>query len=219
MTEFTTTATVRPEIFHRTLESFNKNLSAFNMSECTLYMNLDPVPVSTDYAITKMISIAEIYFRKVIVHKPLKASFPVAVKWCWEQPQGRYFFHLEDDWELMVPVHVPSMLKQLDDHPNQSCVNLRAYNWPEGESRICLSPCVMRTLHAKILADRLTTDYNPEKQLRPMSEDNPGGGKHVGFYSQQFPQQVILKDLGRDWMDRSGWRKQKPVFFTQWEKA
>lgn len=214
---FTTTAMNRPEIFKRTVESFRKNLLGIDWGNTPLYINIDPVPAPV--ILTKEWVDACDFFGFIDPNSPIAPSFPAAVKWCWSQPETEFFIHLEDDWELLRPIHIDELISFLQGSPLLSCVNLRAYNFPPGDDRICLSPCLMRTSHAKVLAKRLCLEANPEKQLRDMTPQNIHGGKHEGFYSMQYPDKPVLRDIGREWLASSGWRKTDPMYFTKWERV
>lgn len=217
MIDFTTTATCRPEVLRQTLTSFSENLLGVDMSKSFLHLNIDPVPDKGDWTTTY--EVASSFFAKVHINVPKVASFPAAVKWCWSQPRTRFFFHLEDDWIMKRPIVIDEMIAILLAQADLSCVNLRAYNFPDGDSRICLSPCLMRTEHARVISERLSITANPEKQLRPVAFDNPEGGKHGGFLGMQVPLDVVLKDIGRTWLATSGWKKTKVTHFTTWEKV
>lgn len=216
--DYTTTATCRPELLQRTLESFRELLRGNRFELSTLYLNIDPVP-QPDLVIGE-IRVAEQFFGRVVVNSPEEACFPAAVKWCWSQPTTEFFFHLEDDWTMARPFQLEEMIDLLRRRGDLSCVNLRAYPGPLRDERICLCPGLLRTADAKILASRLTTTANPEKQLRPVTEVNPEGGKQYPFIGIQVPQGTpILHDIGRAWLRRSGWKKEREVFFTKWTKV
>lgn len=228
--DFTTTATIRPEVFRRTLISFEQNLRGVDFSQSTLHLNIDPVPAERRQHWADMVAVADQFFAQVHPHMPATASFPAAVKWCWSRPKTKYFFHLEDDWEIIRPFELSNAVTMLERHSELSCINLRAYMGIQ-DDRICLSPCLMRTEHAHEMAGRLVLTVNPEKQLRPTTLGNPCGGKHEGFFGVQVPQQPIIRDIGREWLLGSGWRKPATtvqqnglpvltdVYFTTWEKV
>lgn len=220
MISLTMTATRRPAILSRTLASFFHNLSGFDCIQ-QIFINIDPLPDNPPFDY-EMVRVLADFFRVpeivVIANAPLLPSFPAAVKWCWSRPQTKYFFHLEDDWELTEPFRLSAMIDRLDNDPNLSCVNLRAYDWPPEDQRICLSPGLFRTAHAKLMAERLRGDANPERQLRPVTLDNPYGGAHDGFKGVCIPQKRIIADIGRAWLHGSGWRKNNGSHFTAWSK-
>jgi hypothetical protein len=58
--DFTTTAMCRPELFRRTLESFDQNLAGISLRDCSLYLNIDPLP-DNDLAV-EVIGVATEYF-------------------------------------------------------------------------------------------------------------------------------------------------------------
>lgn len=215
--DFTTTATCRPEILEKTYTSFLTKLTGFDPTESTLYINIDPVP--KDVPPLKVIEAASRHFRKVVSNVPPHPSFPSAVKWCWNQPRSKYFFHLEDDWTLDVIVDINNLIKIFESNkiPNLACVNLRAYPTIK-DNRICLSPGLWKTEAAKVIASRLTIDANPEKQLRVNDATNHDGGRHSGYAGMQYSGHPIITDIGRIWLMGKKYHKNKGMFFTAWEE-
>lgn len=237
---FTCTACRRPKVFERTLQSFVENLKGIDLTQQTIHINVDPVGEGAEYP--DMVDVATRVFGMTWFRNAETPSFPAAVKWCFRQPTTKLFFHLEDDWELTEPFDIRVLVEELersrvrpsglhsrltvDEKPiidvqrfKLTCVNLRAYQWPEEDARLCLSPGLWRTADARVIAERLSLTANPEKQLRAVSPFNPEGGKHGNFWGKCIPERVVLCDIGREWLDQSGWRKETPIYFTKWEKA
>lgn len=216
---FTTTATLRPEVLARTYESFEKNLKGVRMKECVLHLNVDPVPNSPRFFSRDVLNVAWSFFGQVRVRMTDKPNFASAVKWCWSQPMGDYFFHLEDDWELTEPIGIARMVALLAARQELACVSLRAYDHTNlQDDRICLSPGLFRTDAARAIALNMVDTVNPEKQLRPRTELNVHGGRQGLWTGIQIPDRPILKDIGREWLEKSGWKKQNGDVFNQWEK-
>ena len=210
--EFCTTATVRPEILDRTYESFFTNLQGLSGPH-TLYINIDPIPSPS--GVDAVLAVCNRYFQNVVSNLPQTPSFPAAVKWCLAQPKEQEFFYLEDDWLLTSPIHIDEMRRQFGIRT--TVVNLRAYSIKD--SRICLSPSLWKRETGHAISKRLDTLSNPEKQLRPITGSNPGGNKHIGFYSIQFPEKIVLEDIGRPWLrDSTDMVKNLGVHFTTWAK-
>lgn len=197
------------------LESFVANLAGVDWAASTLHLNLDPVPASGDGK--ALVAHAYHVFGHVCGQCPPEPSFPAAVKWCWAQPQGAYFFHLEDDWLLTSPVNLIEMADRLTLDPTLSLVNLRAYR--HDDDRLCLAPGLWRTSHAKAIAERMRTDANPEMQLRKRSDKNPHGGLHEGYRGVQHPSggKIVLQDMGRAWMIVTGMRRDQGRHFVRWK--
>lgn len=131
------------------------------------------------------------------LHPSTWESFPAAVKWLFRQPSSEYFFHLEDDWQLLTQVDIADLIGVLEADATLSCVNLRAYSGIN-DDRICLSPALWRTEHARAIADRLGDHEDPELQLR--------NGAAKGFRGTVWPirRARIVKDIGREWMRDHG---------------
>jgi hypothetical protein len=98
--EFTTTACVRPELLDQTYSSLNDVLVDVDLkTEGVLYINIDPVPNSSEQAINEELEVARSHFGKVH-HRVGESSgnFSRAASWVLSQPKGEYFFNIEDDW-------------------------------------------------------------------------------------------------------------------------
>lgn len=215
--QFTATAMRRPGIFRDTLQSFAANLRGVDFRASELYLNIDPLPAQGD--IDLVLEIAGETFGHVFSNAPETPSFPAAVKWCWSQPTDELFVHLEDDWLLQRPVEIWDMLALMRADPSLSLVNLRAYK--HSDDRLCLAPGLWRTEHAKAIAARMRTDANPEMQLRAQRPSNPYGGLHNGFKGKQFPAEIVIRDIGRAWMQVNSLRRDSEFNgnrnqFTRW---
>jgi hypothetical protein len=214
--DFTCTGMRRPEIWQQTLVTFTRNLRSVDLGASTLYLNVDPMPVDR-YDADGMRALAGEFFGNVVLNAPSESNFTRAVKWCWLQPKGQAFFHLEDDWSLDQPVDVIDLLALLTSDPGISLVNLRAY--AHDDDRLCLAPGLWRTIAAQTIARRLRDDANPERQLRPVRQNNPHGGAHEGFRGVQFPRakrERVIHDLGREWMRKNKLQRDGGVQFTRW---
>lgn len=208
-TTCTVAAPGRAELLRRTYRSFEQNLIGVDMPGSRVFLNEDGVLQEDQGACQALFEAsngAMIVVRFSHVH-----SFPAAVRWLWQQPTTRYFLHLEDDWELRRPVNIADLIAPLDADPGLSCVNIRAYNGIN-DQRICLSPGLWRTEHARVIASRLTDDEDPELQLRQGAAD--------GFRGMQWPtnRTPYIKDLGRAWMAEHGLRKNRGKRLTAWEE-
>ena len=73
-----------------------------------------------------------------------------------------------------------------------------------------LSPCMMKTSAWKLLIPWIIPGYDPEQLLRPVSNTNPRGGfwiantQFVGKCHAPRGEQVLVRDLGRPWMQQMG---------------
>jgi len=107
------TATIRPEVVDLTLKSFfNKFLNQFE--KVRLIINIDPIG-DEQYNSNDVLNVCYKYIDDVVYNTPNKASFPKAVKWCWEQVQSEYFLHLEDDWLLKKPIDKDILFNIFED--------------------------------------------------------------------------------------------------------
>jgi len=224
--DFTTTAVARHAVFDRTLASFSKNLKGVDMKECRLVVNVDPLPAKGDRQ--AVVDVAKKYFKEVKYNFPSKANFTAAYNWILSNAETEYIFNLEDDWELFVPINVNKIINCFKDK-NMLQVLLRAYRY---HYRTCaLSPGIWHRRFYSAVGGNLKTDLNPEAQLRgerfgivmPTSGGKKGGISYKGRIAV-FPQgvrQVVLKDLGRKWINKSPYKKSgagKKAHFITWER-
>lgn len=215
--DFTTTATCRPDVLCRTYTSFRDKLVGVEMSRSVLYLNIDPVP---DRSLAGEVErIANAFFGRVVANVAREPNFAKAVRWCWLRPETEFFFHLEDDWEMDRCFDVNELAAPFARRRDLACVNLRAYDCDPEDDRISLCPGLFSTPGAKAIAKVLDYHHNPERQMRPVSGTNPAGGKHGKMRGLQVPRNPILRDIGREWLEASGWRKTLPVTFNRWESA
>jgi len=205
---FTTTATNRPEILRRTYASFSANLVGLNLKDIDLLINIDPLPNKIN--INANVDVAKSFFKTVRVNTPDKPSFSTAINWLWSEAQSPYIFHLEDDWILLKPIKVKSLLKNMG---NKLQIILRAYGYKY--DKMVLSPSIIRHELYSRIGGRLDETINPEIQLR-----NPSivGVKIDKSMLLDFPQnKIIVKDIGRKWMDQQDFKKPDKKFkFYRW---
>lgn len=202
-----TTPTVwRPEILRRTLESFCANLMWLNPRTSTLLLNIDPAPAGSEDRSAEVIEVASRFFGNVTPMIQPRASFPMAVRSLWETvpDDSPYFLHLEDDWTLEEEVDLGELMGILDRDRTLSAVSLRAYPEMRDDGRVLLSPGVFRVEHARRMAKLMKPGEDPEKSLRPARFVN----RQIGVRGRLWPaDRAVVKDIGRDWREQRGLRK------------
>ena len=118
--DVTMTATLRRDIIIKTLSSFKRMFTPDH--EYTLYINIDPI--GEGIIPEEIYLIARQYFKKVIPNYPKTPGFCNAFKWCIENTTADIIFHLEDDWELLRPFNINSLLHIMDLHPSLGAIRL-----------------------------------------------------------------------------------------------
>ena len=203
----TTTATNRPDILAATYESFTSRMRGVDFSKSTLYLNVDPLPISSGRKAA--IKVARRFFGNVVHRLPKKANFTSAVNWLWSQPSDEFIFHLEDDWELLENISINTLLGIFKSNPILYQVALRAYRYKY--RKFCLSPSLIRRPLYKRMGGRLDESINPELQLRFQPAKMR---KRVTAYPDVG---IIVKDIGREWIHRFKLRKpSKKCKFISW---
>ena len=153
---FTLTASPRAEILSKTLKSFNTNLIGVSLLDCTIYANIDPFdfPGCSD-RILKVVDVLNKYFGNVIYRVPESPNFAEALKYVWSQPSDELIFHLEDDWELTMPIDLSKIEGYFYSHSKLMQVRLRWERCIKKTTRnpvYGLSPCIVRKEFYHILS-------------------------------------------------------------------
>jgi hypothetical protein len=222
MITFTTTATIRPDLINTTYFSFSTNLTGINLRDCTLVLNVDPMPTDKLFDRNNVVETAQKYFGKVVVNFPENPNFPTALKWVWSNTDTKYVFNLEDDWTLSRQVDVNYLIGMLEKNPQALGVSLNAYLFNMNPFRIRLSPGLFRGDWVRAAAAYLEPTNCPERQLRTKLP------KELALNMLNFPEyktaklgRIIVSDTGRTWRDRRGLVKNNHNSnsgFTTWRK-
>jgi hypothetical protein len=208
---FTTTAMPRPEIIEKTYSSFCSRLGGLDYKRVRLYLNVDPLP--DDQANERRAQVIEVgrrFFGQVVANIPEKPNFANAVKWAFSQPTTHYVFHLEDDWELMLPLKIQSFAQFFNNEHVQQ-VALRA--WKIQGGNFFLSPSIIRSSFSRLIAEKMNENTNPEVQIRTLRDPQ----RHLFFYFPFDKHNVILRDLGRHWLSDAMYVRGGKDF-VQWTK-
>lgn len=236
------TATIRPEVLDKTLESFMRNM--FSSANCRLIINIDPVG-RKDVTQDDVLDVARKYFSSIFFNTPDVANFPAAFKWAWSMAGTEYVFHLEDDWDLGRPIDLQDMVAIFGRHENLAILRLpytrstedniktwnRFFPWngdyyacPNGERAslgMCGHPSLIRGKFIKRTWPFIDILKNPEKQFH---HGSPGLIAEVlnwqyGIYAKPGEPPAI-RDIGRRWLNANGLRKRgSKAFFTEWEEV
>jgi len=196
--EFTTTACNRPHILNSTYASYTSRLIGVDFKESTLYLNVDPSPSKDN--IIEVENIAKKYFGTVVVNYPETSNFAAAAHWCFSQVKGKYFFHLEDDWNLCRSVNVQSLISKLDDSTFQCILNKKRTKYLKLEKgEPSFMPSLISTEIWKKYLDNFDTSINPEYQFKKLFRDKTAGLSEFTsvYYNESFE---FSKDIGRDWL-------------------
>jgi hypothetical protein len=191
-----------------------------------LIINIDPI--GDGVRPKQVLRVARKYFDNIIFNFPTQPCFAQAVIWCWSQVQSDYVFHLEDDWELLVPINIDDMISILDAHINMASLRLNKFKTKVSKCtnkygyspfpQLALNPTLFSGKFIKEIFPLMTNSRNPEKQLRPVDNGNLSMclKKWIhGIYTKQSHQKVV-RDIGRLWMNKTPFTKKTGFLF--WEK-
>lgn len=196
---FTTTAMPRPELLERTYASFCRNIKWLDFKQINLFINIDKPQHGMDDIEQKyedIKSICQHYFAKVIINTSNRGNFAEAVKWIFSQVDTEYVFNLEDDWELLC--ELPDYVCDFFENKNIKQVGIRGSK--NSQPRFVLSPSIMRADFCRYIANNLTSSKNPEEQIRNLTNRQ---ASDIFAYWPYEPEKVMLKDLGRAWMQKT----------------
>jgi len=242
LVDITMTAVKRPEILKKTLHSFFRNCFAPIADRCRLIINVDPIgdPVCAE----KMMEIVSGYFRRFYVNFPATPSFPKAFLWTWDKVRAPWAFHLEDDWELRIPVNILDMIKMMEDYPQLASLRLPFFrseetymkNWNlrfpwNGSYFECPGnlrqtagfaghPSLLRGRFVHECAELIDINLNPEKQFHGDNDFLVNEVLHWEYGVWGKPNSpAMINDIGTEWKARNKFQKAgSKAFFTQWEK-
>lgn len=219
-----TTATLRHVVLETTLKSFTYSMLS-NRDRFRLIINIDPIGDKLKRR-NAVLQIAYKYFKNVVYNFPETPGFTKAVQWCWSQTTAPYVFHLEDDWKLLTPINIDSMIEVIEKY---NLTSLRLSKDPLRSSKhscrfgfiyspqISLNPTIFRGEIIRKIYPLMDLDKNPEKQLRvgnPKFKEILANAKH-GIYQKNLSGRVVL-DIGRKWMKTSIYKKK--TGFLNWER-
>lgn len=248
----TTTATLRPELLKVTFDSFVKNFFKDQVQTTTLLMNVDPVghdgtTIDRHRRSEQILRIVYGYgFKHYNINFATEPHFGRAFVWLMDKIKTEFFFHLEEDWELVFPMSLPDMVSLMNADQKLAHLRLSQFKsvgntmktwnkfmeWNGSYFQVPLNlkgglgwaghPSLNRTSFMQSCLQYIDPNRNPEKQLKARRFSNP---KHLAtilnsnfgiFHPLNSPASIV--DIGRKWMVKNGWAKKgTKAFFTQWE--
>lgn len=208
----------------------------------TIYANIDPF-CGTEADGDACERLLRDHFASVVIRRPETPSFGIAVKHLWQQPGTPYFFHMEDDWEVLMPVRpadveprlrgkvVQVQLSQLDRHylPRtyaykttwRGIFGLNLVKRVHVDRPLfATSPSFIETGFAKACAELLDPRLDPEKQLytgqTPLTAFTRDFLNHPLLGPGRRP---VVRDIGRSWLAQRGISKQIVNGVSIWEAS
>lgn len=232
------TATLRPKVIRHTLESFCKNLFT-ERNRYRLIINVDPIGENIKQE--EIVNECKRYFGDVIYNLPSVPSFPLAVKWTWEQSNTDFVFHLEDDWLLTTKLNIDDMISILNKDKSIACLRLPKkgifggdhitylggiydrgrgnYYITKSNSQFGLNPVLIRKEFVKEAVPIMSPYLNPEKQFRPSKNEKMNILINKWFYGLYcISSGATVLDNGTSWRDKNKFKKPESSFLV-WEKS
>ena len=237
--DITMTATLRPEIISKTLNSIKTHIVGKDV-EPRLIVNIDPI--GEQIRQKDILKVIEKNFSNVIYNFPKEPSFAKAVRWVWQQSESDFIFHIEDDWIFSKKILVSNMINILNKYRELSSLRLCKYRIPncdvfkmfdskwrynndgfyvsdDWRRQFGLNPILIRRKFLDEVLPRMVDNVNPEKQFRESQEymrDIIKKWKYA-IYAQPGWSAVAI-DIGRRWEGKKLYSKPKVGTFLTWVK-
>jgi hypothetical protein len=242
--DITMPTTLRPGILKRTLDSFCSNL--FTDEKCYRFIfNVDPIGekrVTSD----SIVELVKSYFSNILYNLPKSPHFPKAFKWCWDQVEADFVFHMNEDWELIRKIDINDMIRLHLENPRLANLRLLKLAVPEAnpENQIKLlsgkykyendmliainnhnqystNPQFIKGTFVKLVRPYINNKLNPETQLKMRlgSKELHNIMKEwdIGIYSKPGDSKCI-QEIGKDWKFKHGFEKNGEAEFTTWKR-
>jgi len=231
------TATLRPDILEKTLASFKKYLLK-EFEDHRLVINIDPIG---DHSTLKdMVKIVDSHFVHYEIICPKTPNFAKAFRSVWAYANTRYVLHLEDDWEMLRPVDLDSIIDimEMDSNlallrlPLWDCADLckqwnRQFPWngtyyqcPENMKfglGFSGNPSIIRKQFIKEVWPLLHTKSCPEKQIKGSTPEMKKVLSKWEYGVFGGPgEKAAVKDIGRKWREENNFKKNGSYGFTTW---
>jgi len=232
------TATRRPEVLRRTLDSFVENV--FKTTEgFRLIINVDPIGLPIESM--AVVDVAYEYFDDILFNLPEKPDFNTAFRYVLSAATSELVFHLQDDWRACYPIDIDEMIGILKKNQNLALLRLSMFssernhliNWgshrfpwngkyfqcPVTQRRqlgFCGHPSLIKNRFLKATIPVMDKKQNPENQFHSFFRVVQEVEKwEYGVYLKPNSSRNI-EDIGRDWMQENNWRKNSDKSHTVW---
>jgi hypothetical protein len=227
----------RPELLHKTLTSFSKDLFE-HFRVARFLVNIDPF-AGDEQDHKEVRRVIDRFLPQAKVFEPETACFGAAVKRLWQNTSASIIFHMEDDWVLEKPLHPKKVFPLFDEATKQISLVTREKHWNRIDKfhyekrripfiRIkktdlsrpifTTSPSFLCGEFARRSADLMLPELDPEKQFS--NGLNPELFAHVAPFRNRFlpaPGRVpFAKDIGREWRREKGLKKSLRNGISTW---
>ena len=200
MINFITTSINDPELLEKTYSTYDKNFKNLNLNECTLIINIDPIPNNLN--IEKNIEVSKKYFKNVIYNFGTESNFNKANVWCLNQINTKYFFYLQSNKAINKLVDFNIMKQKLENNDKivnislSPLVNTEYNNYLSWHPALWKSNWILNTF-LPYMSSNVSTEY----QLREI-----GLLENVFSCSyQKLSEGEILYHLGKEWKKKNNY--------------
>lgn len=251
--DITCTATLRPELLEKTLSTHIKYLFGECIKKARLIINIDYAGVNgtvekMEKKCSEIEDVLDQYpFRHIVMRQSFKPHFPTAFLWCMSNVEAPLLFHLEEDWELTMPIDFCKMFHLFAEYKDLVHLRLSSFrstkytckNWNKmlywngkffevKQNEKCVvgwagHPGFTRASFMKNCIEFMDPNVNPEKQVKGRRGSHPintiiNMSRFGCFHPQES--NPAIKDIGRQWMIENGFKKKgNKAFFVEWERS
>lgn len=209
--EFVTCAVNRPKLLEITYSTLQKHLKGVNFEKSTLYIHIDKTPIADN--VVKVEEVARKYFNNVVVKYTDKDKLPRysrSFKWAMTQPNGKYFFYIEDDWKFMRDFHIDEFLKYMNNDVKFVSINNNWTHYSPNQPSFAISPNNSSFVPKKIVCTT-PSFYNNSfiKQILPEINEIGENAEcqmrkivpkyNVGIEWLSITNHCYCEDLGEQW--------------------
>ena len=223
--DITTISTIRPSIIEKTFQSVKEN---FCIAGHNFRLILDVAPIGENgYTRADVVEVGERYFDHRVVRLVKSSPQAEAQKWVWSVSTSDYVLQWEDDWELLRRICFrelvlnfvdPTLAMVFFDREGKSVKDYKGY---KGMFKQLDDNLYERTeyfnfggppalISQKFLQQALPYMRNNEcLDVTCERADVQGFLKGWKFYVSTHPDGPVVRDIGKPWMKKHGFKKDK----------
>ena len=237
--DITMTATIRPEIFEKSLKSIMGNIIEYNNKfNFRLIINIDPIGETNNFNQETIEEITKKYHKNSVFVKPNQPDFPTAIKNIWNLVESDFMMHTEDDRIFMREVDLEDIINKFDSNTGicwiQGKLNrlskfgfkvskINDY-WSINDDKkdpkclLTMHPCIYRREMLKDLVKYVRKGASPEKVLRLQDTSQLNNSEvqqlkniinNWEFIVYSNHNSGYSKDIGREWKENMGFSKNR----------
>lgn len=192
--DFFTMTINNSNILYQTFKHLNENIKDLELSNCDLYLNVDPHPNKNN--IEDLINIAKKFFKNVIINIPDDCNSGKAFKWGINQFKKEYLFIIEANKCINKEFSIKNMIDKFSINENivEVCLSPKREN--PFLKYLTTHPSLWEKKWLKKINVLLSENLNYEYQLRELALLE----KKIG-YTLSNPNNIYLNHIGKKYKE------------------